>query len=413
MNKIEHAINVISNAYPKEMHLLIPRLASSHINEHKRFILGRSYSYTGYLLKYFFLGLLGAGKRYEKGVSASKYLYIGNPIKLKNEINELHKLYPNEAFIANDKNEETEDFSKIERIFYLNDAHEKYLNPSIVRFTIIILAKVFINLIKSPKDFKVHLYALSSISYYRLELALCDALAVDRNARLLNLFSGTQEGAVINHVFQRNSASIYTYSWGSNLKSIEQKHINSDVYLLKNGDPLNLYQEQRSLYIKEIGLSTITKNNTKYDCCIIDTCENDQLNSRVKIDILNQLNLSGLSVIYAWHPGTTDRTSLQNQFKKFTFSSNTIDAICESDIIVDFHSTLQSTLNNSKIEYISLAGYIYSRIYNRALPEYFHRDFAFLPSTLNSAISDFETFRTSELISNKQIGCHPNIKDVF
>jgi hypothetical protein len=409
---MDNIIELIKNKISKYEVFLLPELVSSHKTNAKLYF-SRKFNLKIILdiIKYNFMSYFGIRKRYSSNFKGKKVIYLGEYSKTKSSFEELKTKFPDALFIFN-TNIPKDEFA--ENTLILNQSSVSFFDYNLSKKTIILFFSSFLLLIKGNVSLKEFFYFLYGAKGLAFENKISEIFVSKNKYIFLNFFSATFEGAILNKLLKDNKSKIITYSWGSNIKAKEQDFVDSDLFLLKKQDPLNLYNIYKSKYIREIGISIIHKNRfPDFDLCIIDTCENDILTYQIKINILKKIKLEKLNVVYSWHPGTQFKSQIQKEFKKFTFSNDSIKSISSSRVIIDFHSTLQSLLDESNIEFISLSNFMYDEIYKKEIPNYFMNRKAFYAKNLQTIFIDYSNFEKLKIKNEKEKNDSSKIEDYF
>lgn len=153
---------------------------------------------------------------------------------------------------------------------------------------------ISLNMAGSHLSDKILFYtkSLSVLAYF---IALDKFFKNQKPLYIVNFFSGSYMGSLINVVGDRNGVTSYSYTWGSNVKAEEQNYsvLGSGGLLLKNDADFQSYRDRcdatflKYVVVGNLGVKEyIYKNkNQDIDLLIIDTCYSENFNEVEKVNL--------------------------------------------------------------------------------------------------------------------------------
>ena len=244
---------------------------------------------------------------------------------------------------------------------------------------------LFVSLFVVKKISVKELVVLSgALRYLKLKYAYLSFLSGASNStRLINLFSATREGHILNKTAHQLSIPVITYSWGSNAPALEQKHTFQDRVWLKYSDERGKYAVGKEVVVGDIGLRSLSKSTQtlRWDICFIDSCEGELFLYPNKIEFYSDFfsalpEVSDLSIHICFHPGSKGTDGVvdcaKKYFKEVEFSTGDLhNNFQQSKLVVNVCSTEIKTIMVSRFAMINLAPLWFFKYYVGKIPEFF------------------------------------------
>ncbi len=198
---------------------------------------------------------------------------------------------------------------------------------------------------------------------------------------IINFFSGSYLGTLLNYLGLANEIPVYSYTWGSNVKAKEQQSSVIGTLLFKSDADIKTYENRikvdnlRHYTIGNLGVGQYisASKNTHYDVMIIDTCYSGSFNFEEKYR-LYAIILENLLLKNGWisivliklHPATNDGNKLYRRLNK-TFgakirfrlvSKGSVEEYAKhSKCTININSTCIYMLQNSDLYVLNLFPY--------------------------------------------------------
>ncbi|ENN9980420.1 hypothetical protein ACAS46_002071 [Vibrio vulnificus] len=199
--------------------------------------------------------------------------------------------------------------------------------------------------------------------------------------RVVNFFSATTEGHVLNYVASESNINVFTYSWGSNIAALEQLYTIQDWVLLKSQCEIGKYKRGNDVVVGDLGLKPVIVESTIIDVCLIDTCFSNKFRLEEKLimyhSIINWLTLSKIDKLHIiFHPGSEEventLESLSGLGVEITSSTGNLrDVISMSGLVLNVVSTSLRDVIVSKIPCVNFAPYYFEKFLPESSLEHF------------------------------------------
>ncbi|EPP5334277.1 hypothetical protein ACUSRQ_003502 [Vibrio harveyi] len=185
---------------------------------------------------------------------------------------------------------------------------------------------------------------------------------------VINFFSSTSEGHILNYVAMKKGVNVITYSWGSNAPSLEHHYTVQDCVLLKYRNEIGKYKRGKEFLLGDLGIEIIdSRVEKKYDICIVDTCTNMLFSEENKYSFYKELfdNLNfkkAKRILISAHPASElEKISdivncYKDTFDIFVSNGKAIDNIVMSKVSINICSTILNTvLIPNRIPFVNLS----------------------------------------------------------
>ncbi|UTP71914.1 hypothetical protein NLG07_07805 [Alteromonas sp. LMIT006] len=313
-------------------------------------------------------------------VDKNNIIYIGNKKKLSNEFEIFcnHSFFK-EYYIIDDS------MFNITRLSVKKELIYEYLRDYTLLIYLLVVEGSFENKIRA-------MYSLIFLKhYYKIR-----SLNLNSECKLLNLFSGSQIGHILNHQLKIFGGRSFIYSWGSNVASEEQKIVSGDVALLKNKYEKELYSIRKQYivgnisYNQELKKKSINRLKENINLLFIDTCENKNFDDISKFEFYKNifiilLKFDYVSVNIRMHPGS-EISTVQKLIE--IFDSERINITCDNvsleqtctmyDAVINVNSSLSALYVLNYMPIINLFP-LYFNMYENTCSKNVYKQFFDLP----------------------------------
>ncbi|PSU50935.1 hypothetical protein C9J12_02920 [Photobacterium frigidiphilum] len=360
-------LNLKTKVPPLLFELIVSEISSTHVNFAKDCFFNKKNPYECILFffKNLFFCLAFLRKISFKNVTDNEF--SSNIVYYGNEKTKTEKIFLSDYFNIIDKkvvsisNDESVDMKSLNQMSFTY----KYLPDYIKDVSKILVTIFYVGITRKVKlnEFFVLSLALKNIGVHYKWKSIIDIYEPDF---IVNFFSATTEGHALNFQAQSLNKKVFTYSWGSNIKAIEQKFTVQDYVLLKSQDEIGKYRYGEEVVIGDLGLRRIERNLEQVNyICLIDTCYNDKFRLFEKSEMyrkifkwLDTINVKKVHVVF--HPGSVDTDTVMDLAKDFTFtfsmSIGDLDfVLSKSKLAINIVSTELKTVIYSGIPVVNFA----------------------------------------------------------
>lgn len=264
------------------------------------------------------------------------------------------------VFLTDDENSETTCIRKCEinilnLVFYL-------------LYGLKLLLKVFSA--RSKFDMLCLCEAIRQLKYY----FYLEEFGFSEKTRVINFFSGSPFGHILNYVVKGKGGLVYTYSWGSNSPSKEQVYSLQDIVLLKGEYERGIYSVfDKEIIVGNVSISILNHEVNKSQFLFLDTCENEAFSDLNKEEFYNIIfkKLSMLNkripVVIRPHPGSSNLDAIVKKLVAKGFDVSISKEVLLNDdlekslLVININSSVSSMVVANKIPLVNLFPIFYER----------------------------------------------------
>lgn len=372
-------INKLERKLPHFLfNLIVSELASSHVNSYKDLMKGDSsiWDCLTLLIENFAYSLFFFRKfKFSHTIVDPETIVYSANSKTKAETDKVKEL------IGSDENK-TLIITNSDGDFNVSDIKVSFLYMPSYCFSLILITFQFI-IISIFNRLSIREIACFSLVFKNIGLYYKWKQVVSKSdlKRVINFFSATTEGHVLNYISNAVNVKVFTYSWGSNIAALEQLYTIQDWVLLKSQCEIGKYKRGNEMVVGDLGLNPVIVEDTTIDVCLIDTCFSNKFRLKEKlimyhsiIDWLSRSKVKKLHIVF--HPGSEEIEHTVQHLSgvgvEISYSTGNLrDVVAISGLVLNVVSTSLRDVIVSRIPCVNFAPYYFERYLPESNLEHF------------------------------------------